>query len=105
VPSGIGGSFANPVPASNTLPSSMYLSAKPSFMSSSDPWPFYGPDVTHASPISNTGGHAAHNPAAQCYYNVMHGTNTGTAVLPFTCTYPLSGQITPSAPTNLRITS
>lgn len=101
VPSAIGGSFANPVPSSHTLPNSMYLSAKPSFMKSSDPWPFYGPDVTLASPISNTGGHAAHNPAAQCYYNIMGGTNTGTTVLPFTCTYPLAGA--PAAPTNLRI--
>jgi hypothetical protein len=102
VPSAIGGSYQQSIPSTETLPPSLYRSSKPAFMKSSDPWPFYGPDVTHASPISNTGGHAAHNLAAQCYYNTMGGTSTGTTVLPFTCVYASTAGA-PSAPTNVRI--
>jgi hypothetical protein len=80
VPSGLADGFANTVPASQTLPSSFYLSSKPAWWGNSIPWPPNGPDVTGGN-IANLGGHANHNPAANCYLNVMHGPTDGTATL------------------------
>ena len=88
VPSGIGGNYAVSVPSSQTVPTSLYKSAKPSFFKSSDPWPIIGPDVTSGG-VANTGGHVNMIPAEQCYRNVMGGTSSGTTVLAFTCSYPL----------------
>ena len=88
VPTGIGGSYSVSVPTTETLPTSLYLSAKPTFFKSADPWPLIGPDVSGGS-LSGVGGHVNPNPARQCYLNVMGGTLTGTTVLAFTCNYPL----------------
>src|SRR5581483_10023420 len=62
VPSGLS-QFSNPVPSTQTLPPSLYLSSKPSFFGST-PWPAIGPDVTSGT---ETGGHAFRIPARRCY--------------------------------------
>ena len=64
VPSGIT-NFSNAVPASQTLPSSFYLAAKPSWFGSV-PFPAIGPDVTGGN-ISGYAGHANKIPARVCY--------------------------------------
>lgn len=68
VPSGIS-NYPNPVPASQNLPASFYLNAKPAWFGST-PFPAIGPDVTGGN-ISNspTGGHAYKIPARSCYEN------------------------------------
>jgi len=76
VPSGIG-SYANAVPSTQTLPPSFYLSQKPSFWGSM-PWPAIGPDVTGGN-VANVAGHVFHNPAANCYLNVMGGQTDGSS--------------------------
>jgi hypothetical protein len=67
VPSGLS-LYAQPVPSSQTLPNSLYLSAKPSFFnaSTSNTWPGIGPDVTGGD-LSGLNGHAYTNPAKHCY--------------------------------------
>ena len=42
------------------------------------PWPAVGPDVTGGN-IANVGGHAYHNPAGNCYLNVMGGKTDGSS--------------------------
>jgi hypothetical protein len=64
VPSGIA-LLPNAVPSGTTLPSSLYLSAKPSFFGSVT-WPPIGPDVTGGD-VSNVGGHVFKTPAQLCY--------------------------------------
>jgi hypothetical protein len=63
--------------ASQTLPASFYLSAKPSWWPSGKAWPPIGPDVTGGS-IANLGGHVHTIPAQDCYLNVMGGPADGT---------------------------
>ena len=69
------------------------------------PYPPIGPDVSGGN-ITNLGGHAYLNPAANCYFNVMHGPANGSGgALTFsaaTC-YPTTTGSTPASPTNLRI--
>lgn len=76
VPSGIS-PYANPVPGSQTLPASYYLSAKPGFFGAK-PWPGIGPEVSGGD-IANTGGHANRNPARTCFEDVMGGTSGDTS--------------------------
>jgi hypothetical protein len=101
VPSGLS-QFANPLPASHTLPASFYISAKPSWWSSGKPWPAIGPDVSSGN-IANLGGHANTIPAQDCYAS-MGGPADGTGgVLNFnasTC-YSQSVQTTVQPPTAL----
>ena len=83
---------------------SLYLSAQPSWWGSM-PWPAVGPDVTGGN-IANVGGHAYHNPAANCYLNVLGGKTDGSSgVLPFDANncYPTSASTAsgPLAPYNL----
>jgi len=104
VPSAIT-TFSNPVPSTQVLPASFYLSARPSWWPAAKPWPAIGPDVTGGN-IANVGGHAFSIPAQDCYTGVMAGPANGTgAVLPFDAAacYSASGGGVPSAPTNLRI--
>jgi hypothetical protein len=83
VPSGIG-FMPNPVPSTQTLPSSLYLSAKPSWFGSLA-WPGIGPDISGGT-VSNKGGHIRLNPAADCYLNTMSGpTNGSGSALTFSC--------------------
>jgi hypothetical protein len=80
--------YPNAVPASNTLPPSFYLNAKPSWWvfpsgNASTPWPGIGPDVAGGN-IPSVGGYAYLNPAGNCYLKVMGGLTDGsTGVLTF----------------------
>jgi hypothetical protein len=99
-------SFSNPIPSTQTLPASFYLSAKPGWWPSAKPWPIAGPDVSGGN-ITNLGGHAYTNPAADCYLSVMGGPANGSSNGPLsfnaaTC-YPTSSGQAPAAPTNLKI--
>lgn len=57
--------FPSPVPSSQTLPASFYLSAKPSWFGAI-PWPPVGPDVANGN-VSGVGGHANKIPARVCF--------------------------------------
>jgi hypothetical protein len=99
VPSGLA-NYPNPVPASQSLPSSFYLSSKPSWWSSM-PWPAVGPDVTGGN-VPNVGGHAYHNPAANCYLNVMGGKVDGSSgALAFNADNCYSRSVGPAPPGGL----
>lgn len=103
---------ANPAPTS-PLPSSFYLTGKPSWFGSLT-YPSYGPDVTSGTTgictsgtfnglwVTNSGqcggggftahawaGHANANPAQNCYLNVMNGPPDGSGTVlafnPITC--------------------
>ncbi len=65
VPSGLS-QFSNPVPSTNDLPASLYLSAKPSWWPTAIPWPSIGPDVTGGN-VSGVGGHVYKIPARVCF--------------------------------------
>ena len=56
-----------------SLPTSFYLSGKPSWWGSL-PYPATGPDVSGGN---GPGGHSYGNPAQACYFNVMGGTDGG----------------------------
>ena len=77
VPSGIS-KYPNPVPASQTLPSSFYLAAQPSWWPSSKPWPAIGPDIAGGN-VPGVSGHVYSSPAQDCYTNVMGGPSDGVA--------------------------
>lgn len=82
VPTGIT-FLPNPLPGACTAPASLYLSAKPAWWPASIPWPGIGPDVTGGT-ITNLGGHAYLNAAANCYLNVLLGAANGSSgLLPF----------------------
>jgi hypothetical protein len=72
VPSGIA-NFANPVPGSQILPKSFYLSAQPTAWWSTPwgtpPWPPIGPEVASSNITTATGGHANKIPARLCFEN------------------------------------
>lgn len=82
---------------------SLYLSGKPSWWGSM-PWPAVGPDVTGGN-IANVGGHAFHNPAANCFLNVLGGQANGSSgPVPFDATNCYSNTASstgPPAPLNL----
>jgi hypothetical protein len=101
VPSGLS-LYANPVPASQTLPASFYLSARPGWWGTM-PWPAIGPDVTGGD-IPGVAGHAYKIPAQVCYVN-MGGLADGTGpILTFNASGCYSGShAAPSAPTSLQI--
>lgn len=85
---------------SQQLPASFYVAAKPSWWGTM-PWPAVGPDVTGGN-IPNVGGHAYHNPAANCYLNVMAGKVDGSSgPLTFNPTSCYAASPPPAAPTNL----
>ncbi len=64
--------YGNPVPSSQALPDSFYLTAKPAWFGSV-PWPAIGPDVSGGN-LAGVGGHAYKIPAQLCFENVMHGS-------------------------------
>jgi len=84
---------------------SFYLSGRPSWWGSM-PWPAIGPDVTGGN-VANVGGHVYHNPAANCYLNIMGGKTDGSSgVLSFDADacYPTTadtGGSPPPPPSNL----
>lgn len=78
--------YANPIPASQALPASFYLSSRPSWFGGSIPYPPIGPDVTGGN-LPNLAGHANMNPAMSCFANTMLGPANGTGpVLSFNAT-------------------
>lgn len=61
--------YQNPVPSTETLPASFFLSSKPAFWvtaSGAPPWPAIGPDVTGGPGLT---GHHYPIPAELCYQN------------------------------------
>jgi hypothetical protein len=102
VPSGIT-PFPNPLPASQALPASFYLSGPPSFWSTpwgTPPWPAIGPDVTSGN-ITGWSGHANKIPARLCYENTPKTNN----ILNFNAAacYSSTAAPRPNPPTNLTI--
>lgn len=99
VPSGIT-NYSNAVPASQTLPNSFYLNAKPSWFSGVS-WPPIGPDVAGGT---GPGGHSYAIPAESCWYNVMGGVVGTSALLSFNATKCYGSTSTPPVPpTNLTV--
>ncbi|HLB90077.1 MAG: hypothetical protein AUI12_11415 [Acidobacteria bacterium 13_2_20CM_2_57_6] len=106
------GSFANALPLSQVLPSSFYLSSKPSWWATpwgTPAWPVNGPDVAGGN-VSGVGGHANNIPAALCYANSPIDTGySGAAdrgVLLFNadnCYGTSTGSTPPAPPTNLSV--
>ncbi len=96
--------YANAVPAAESLPASFYYSSRPSWLSSSKPWPLIGPDVTGGNVGQCVGGtynssqctsnsqcsagggscslvgagRVVSNPAMDCYLTTMGGVANGT---------------------------
>jgi hypothetical protein len=109
VPSGLS-QHANPVPSSQTLPASFYLSGKPSWFGSRQ-WPAAGPDITGGD-VSGYAGHAFKIPARLCYENTAIDSAYGAANVRLfnatTCygsggSAPAPSPTAPMPPTNLRI--
>jgi hypothetical protein len=88
VPSGLA-QYANPVPASQTLPASFYLAAKPGWFGSV-PYPVIGPDVTGGT---GPGGRAYDIPAKRCYDSTTKESSGIVAFDAGTC-YLASGPAT-----------
>src|SRR5581483_1404841 len=105
--------YANPVPATQTLPASLYLSTKPSWWGTM-PWPAIGPDITGGD-LPGSGGHAYRIPARVCFEDVMHGAFANTVASTFNANncYALASSgggggadtTAPSVPTGLTATS
>jgi hypothetical protein len=98
--------YGNPVPSSQTLPASFYLSARPAFFNTSFgsvPWPAIGPDITGGN-ITNVAGHAFKIPAQVCYEHMTDdpafAAGTVRSFSAGAC-YPTGTP--PAPPTNLRI--
>ncbi len=109
VPSGLS-QYANPVPASHTLPASFYLSARPSWWGTpwgTPRWPAIGPDVTGGN-ILGVGGFAYIVPAQLCYLNssidlnYLGAADRGMLLFNANNCYLNSGS-SPAPPKNLRI--
>ena len=101
------GTLLNAVPGSQSLPTSLYLSSKPSWWGST-PWPAIGPDVSGGD---GPGGHSYSIPAKACYLSTMGGPSDGSgSALTFNASscYGSGASSTPSAPpaapTNLTAT-
>src|SRR5262249_24123755 len=92
VPSGLS-QFANPVPSSQTLPVSFYLSAKPSWWGTM-PWPAIGSDVTGGMDAT---GHVYANPAQACY-NKTSKDSAGILIFNADNCYQFTPSSTPPAP-------
>ncbi|HEY2471999.1 MAG TPA: hypothetical protein VGI45_29710 [Terracidiphilus sp.] len=127
VPSGIA-SYSNPVPSSQSLPASMYLSTKPSWWQN-EPWPAIGPDVASGnlgrcsggtysgelatssgqcsggSYMADVAGKANSTPALDCALNVMGMPRDGSGgLLSFnaqTCYGTPSNNPAPPSPSGL----
>jgi len=96
--------YGNPVPSSQSLPASFYLSAKPSWWGSM-PWPAIGPDVSGGD-VTNLGGHVFKIPARRCYESTpKNSSGILTNFNPAACYGASSSSGAPQAPTNLRLSS
>lgn len=87
VPSGLT-PYGNPVPASQTLPASFYLTAKPAWWGSVA-WPAVGPDVTNGD-VAGLDGYAYANPARVCYDNATKDGNGAMTNFNAASCYPLT---------------
>lgn len=97
VPSGLS-LYANPVPSSQSLPPSFYLSSKPSWWGTpwgNPPWPPIGPDVTGGN---GPGGHSYDIPARLCY---DHTSKDSSGILNFNADSCYTSSPAPAAPTGL----
>jgi hypothetical protein len=97
VPNGLS-SYANPVPSSQSLPASFFLSGKPSWWGTpwgNPPWPAIGPDVSGGD---GPGGHSYHIPAELCYQNTSKDSN---GILNFNADKCYTSSPVPASPTNL----
>lgn len=95
VPSGLS-IYANPVPSTQTLPASFYLSAKPNWWGSVA-WPPIGPDVTGGN---GPGGHSYTIPSQNCYSN----TSQTNGILNFNADKCYTQATLPAPPTNIKVT-
>jgi hypothetical protein len=95
VPSGV------TTPPSQTLPPSMFLSARPAWWGSM-PWPAIGPDVTGGA---DGAGHAHKIPSQVCYETTAKKADGTLAFNPATCygTASAPAPVPPKAPTNLQV--
>jgi hypothetical protein len=93
VPSGLI-QFANPVPSTQSLPASFYLSSKPSWWGTM-PWPAIGPDVTGGT---DTTGRVYLNPAHTCFNTTPTDSN---GILLFNANTCYGSLTPPNPPTNL----
>jgi hypothetical protein len=97
--------YAQPVPAGQTIPASLYLAAGPPLRWTTPfgtpPWPPIGPDVTGGN-ISDTAGHAYKIPAQLCYENTAR-TNGVLAFDADNCYNNGPVRLVPSAPPHVRI--
>ena len=99
VPSALS-AYRNAVPASRTLPASLYLATKPGWFKTA--WPPIGPDVTGGD-ISGLDGHAFKIPARLCFEQ----TQTTDGILNFngaSCYTGGSNATAPGAPTGVQVT-
>jgi hypothetical protein len=90
--------YANPVPSTQNLPASFYLSSKPGWWGTpwgNPPWPAIGPDVTGGS---GPGGHSYDIPAKLCYANTSKDSN---GILNFNADNCYSSSPAPAPPTGL----
>jgi len=94
--------YSNPVPASQTLPASFYLTSKPSFFGSIS-WPPIGPDVS-AGNVTGYAGHANKIPARVCWENAAndpaYSTTPPVKIFNANTCYGVSGP-PPAPPTGL----
>ena len=100
VPSALTGTqapFANPVPASQTLPASFYYSGTPAWWPAGKPWPPIGPDVTGGN-ISGVAGHANTIPAQDCYTKIGGNAGGTSGVLTFNAALCYGTNTTPPPP-------
>lgn len=76
--------YAQSVPSSHTIPTSLLYNSKPSWFGSVT-WPPIGPDVSNGD-ITNSGGHAYRIPARTCFEDTMGGTYGDTTAKTFNAT-------------------
>jgi hypothetical protein len=86
----------NAVPATQTLPASLFLTAKPAWWGARS-WPAIGPDVTGGQ---DPAGHAHRIPAEACYQSTPKNADGTLAFDPAQC-YPATPR--PAPPTTVRI--
>lgn len=72
VPSGIT-NFSNPVPSTQTVPTSLFRSSIPSYFGARA-WPPIGPGVSNSDITTRTGGHANEIPAKDCFDDTASDT-------------------------------
>ena len=86
--------YANPVPSSQNLPDSFYLTSTPAWWGN-NPWPGTGPDVSGGTDAT---GHSYPNPAQTCYSSSTKGSN---GILTFNAATCYSNGVVVQPPSNL----